>query len=931
MTPNFDWNKYELADEEEEPQQQQPEFDWNKYELAEEEQPQEKPQQNPLGDRFDSRIEHFRKNGVSEEDIQEYLHDNPELEFEGSWQALKELPRGALSGATAGYSELLGDYFKPKGFAGEANKVVGSLAPIGGLHKLLSTPLKAAASKSPIIAKGLTSFADLLGLSAAGGVYGALEESSKATAEEGKFVPPTLDAVLDHGATWAALDAGLKALGWTGRFGKALIEKAVKSGKPAEKVLEEISSKVTGDKVAEKAISILEGKSLKQVENEASRKLPVEEGGSLFFAPNEETKKAGEYANLEFGTRPEQKGIDLRNKKISRKDFSKLESGEAAIPIPYNPVEIKFEQIAEESLTAETDKLIESISPRAASEKELGENVQKGIEKEVAEHKKSTDKLYEIAEEVGETKPGYKQTADAIVEEIKNIEAGGMNLSPEGYKKARTQLMDALTDLGYGVETDANGLITRAVESNPQNLSRGVNVKKRFNNIINYDLVDTGAQDFLKKPAAALRGEIRAGYGPKDSTARKAFEKAEKEFGEFAEKKGKKSIRNLRSSEKPETVAKIIRTPSGLADIKQVVSKEQFAQIEREILEHLKGLNEEKTIRLYRELRQSLTPESRSVAEQIIESKAAPSSPLRRDIQKENLKRKVIDDLSEATLTGGRPKAALDLWKTKEGQSLIKEALNGSPNKAEILKYLEDQSFKDFASSVVKPDGEINFKTLNEMLKDPATAENIRLVAGQEGVNFLKNLEKISQRISKNESILERTISKGSASERKKIKDELDKLGKQRFEQIKNKLTDKTPSEKIFQDKFNKDAIKDREELQESLRKKGNERFRKSKEKRAEYTKQEQLAMEAQEKATILFKIDDLVSSYGVKGKAVLTALGVLKFGTGTGLALPVAYEVVMRLAKNKTLQDVLKKAAITPKDHTLILRALTEIEKVSE
>ena len=903
MNPNIDWSQFEPVEAQEDvvlPQKN--EIDWNQFEAVN---PPEKPKEK----RYDNRIEYLRKQGVSEEDIAQFEAENAGVEFEGSKQALKELPRGLLSGITAGYSELIPG-FEPEGFAGGTAKLIGSLAPIGLTARTISVPLKLAASKSPVIRQGLISFAELIGLSTAGGLYGGLEESAEKTKEKKEFVAPSLESVIEHGSQWALLDGVLKAVGWTGRFGKALAEKVFKSGKPAEQIMEDLAAKIGNtDKVAEKAISILENKPLKAVEQEI--KLSSE-------PPAEKTELL---ANEEFSSRVKERGVDLTTKKVSPKTFESLEKSEAVTPTPYLPAEIESEVIAEESLNDGLNQQIEQISPRAATQKELGENVQKEIEATVKEQKKKTDDLYKIAKEVEEGRaPRVKKTADAIVEEIKKIEAGGINLTPEGYNKARKQLMDTLTDLGYGVETGKDGLIVRAIQSQRQPLSKVVEVKRRLNNIINYDLIDTSAQDFLKNPAAQLRAEIRSGYGPKNSKARKAFEKAEKEFGEFAEKKGKQSIRNIRNSEKPESVASIIRTPSGLADLKEVVSPQQFSQIERELLEYLRGQKEENAAKLYRELRPSLSSDARSIAEQIIESKAPKASPLRKAAQREALQKKVIDDLSQATLTGQRPKVALDLWKTKEGQQLIKQFLEKSPNKKEILKYLQDQSFKDFSSSVINPDGKVNFKKLNEMLKDPATVVNLRLVAGEEGVNFLRNLEKLSNQIEKNTSILERTISKGSAPERKKIKEEIEKLGKERIENIKKKNTAPTPEEKIFQSKFDEEALKEREEVQASLKEKGKERFRKLRE-----------IEDQKNKSGIMYKIDDLVNSYGWKGKGVLAALGIWKIGTIEGLSLAAGYEIINRLAKNKPLQDAIKRAAVKPRNNLDVIRSINGIQKAME
>jgi vacuolar-type H+-ATPase subunit H len=343
----------------------------------------------------------------------------------------------------------------------------------------------------------------------------------------------------------------------------------------------------------------------------------------------------------------------------------------------------------------------------------------------------------------------------------------------------------------------------------------------------------------------------------------------------------------MRLTEKPESIAKVIKTPSGLADVKDVASPQQFAQIERELLEHMKSLNEERAAKFYREMRPSLTPDARAIAEEIIASKAPPASPTRKVAQRNKIQEMVLDDVSRATVTGQRPEKVLDLWKTKEGQQLIKHALEDNPNKKEILKYLTDQSFNDFHASIVSADGVIDFKKMNELLRDPATAENIRMVAGEEGLSFLKQLEQLTERFNRNKNFLEGKLDKGSRREREKIGNEIEKLGK--------------------------------------------ERFKKGKEKRANVTKEEQLAEEAKEKAGLIYKFDDLLNSYGVKAKGLLTALGIINIGLVPGLALAGGWEAFFRLSKNKNVRELFKKAAGPRKDPVATIRAIDAFMKAED
>jgi len=903
---NIDWDQYEPVDQTaiaEAPKpagsetQSEDGIDWSQYEPVEEQPKKKKREPHP-----DPRNEFLIKRG---EEHQEEGFD------------ILDLAKGGLAGVTAGISRLVPG-LKPEGGTGFVGDVVGSVLPISLAIKGASIPLRALASKSPILQKQLQAFANLTGVATGGAIHGGIEQAT----ESGEFKLPTVNDMLNHGAAWAAIDVALQALGWGGRFAKSLWDKARSSGKAVNEVLETTLKKAgTGDKAAEKAISILEEKPLEEVQREV--KLAQKE--------LEPTKAEG-VAQKTLQEQTQERASDLRNRKVKEQDFKKLEESMGVQVKPYLPAEFEAERIAEEAISEDLTQKIENVSQRAATEKELGENIKADLETRFAAEKAETDALYDVAKQAESVTAGnLSKTAGKIVDQLKKIEGEGITLMPEGYPAAKKHLTQLLENIGYEVVLDEAGMIKEAVHKNNVSHAKLIEIKKRLNKIIEYDLLETSAGDLLKEPAALIRQDIRQGYGDKNSPTRKAFEQAEKKFGENAERRGKKSIKALRTTEKPESIAKVVKTPSGLADVKEVVSKEQFAQIERELLEHMKGLNEERAAKYYREVRPSLSTNTRSIAEEIIASKAPAASPTRRVAQRNKIQEMVIDDIAKASITGQRAEKALDLWKTKEGQQLIKHALENNPNKKEVLKYLTDQSFHDFQASVMAPDGTINFKKLNEFLRDPATAENVRLVAGEEGLNFLKQLETLSGRVQKNKSLIEGKIDKGSAREREKINEELDKLGRRRLEEIKAKNTQPTKAESAFEETFSKKNQANRKETQKSLETKGKERFKKAREKRENLTKEEKLAAEALEKSGILFKMDDWLNSYGFKAKGVLAALGIIQTGIIPGVAASVLYEVFFSLAKKKSVQDAIKKAAAPRTDPKHFLQAFEGLMKSQE
>ena len=763
--------------------------------------------------------------------------------------------KGVYSGATLGATRLVpGLKGEAEGF-NTAGEVVGSLAlPFNAAvkgGKAVLTPLMRLASNSPRVKKYIDTAGRLLGIGALGSTSGALHE---ATAKE-EIEMPSVDKVLEHGAAWVGVDAALSSLGLVGRFAKALISKSKQTGLNRASLLTDTINQAqslggTEEKVAKTALDILEGKNV----------------NSAFEASQQNAnKEAKDLAN------------NLKSKKIDIQDNKNLKQ---TPPMPYLPGEFQFEKIVDTSAQAELETAKNSVGERAKSEKQLGENIKNDIDQQADIRKQEISDLYKMAQEGDVFKnPNLQSTANAIVQEIQKLQKGNLKLTPQGYEKAQKQLFQFLEDIGYKpiFEQDSN-ILKEAVQLTDVNLPTSVEIKKRLNNIIDYELKETGAQDFLKNPTKMLREDIRNGYGNKESPQRVAFETAESKWGENASKLQKKAIINSRYTEKPESVAKIIKTPSGLHDVKQVVSEAQFKEIEREVVEHINSLPEEKARNYYREIKEDLSSNARQVAEEIIESKTPPSIN-KKAAQYKKIQDSVLEDISKASITGERPEKALNLWKTKKGQQIIKNSLEGNPNKKEIIDYLTDTSLKDFSDSVVHPNGEINFKKLNEFLKDPATVENIRLTGGEEAVQFFKQLETISSRLKKNTEMMDKVIESGSATSQKNLDKALNKALSP-FEKHKQLIADKEiSSNKLFE------------------------------------------------------KTDKFYKSWGLKTKAILGALAAIKFGTVETIAVGTSYEIIKAISKSPRVRKAMKEAASssTPEEFTKALILLDKAIYPSE
>ena len=780
---------------------------------------------------------------VSEELRSKGYEPDPSEEFERAAEfGTAEATRGLFKGASLGFSEYIPGLKTGDNIAATTGEVIGSFLPISALSKIFNNPLTKLASKSPVLTSQLTSLANLTGSFLSGGTYGTITEANK------KKQMPSTDDFLEHGATWALLDGALQAAGGTARFAKALLSKAEKTKKPDWKVLNETINQMreegvdftNPERVQAKALSILEETGAPKVAEESSEIAS-------------QSKK-------------------LTDRKVEKKVFNELEEG--TTPEPYFPREFVAIEVIDNASNEALEASIESIAPRAATEKQLGENIKAEIDKGLKDAEESYRPAYELAEEAASRKFTVpEQTAKIATDTLRNLEA--LKTKPEGYNQVIKTLQTALEDAGFVINRTEDGVIESVISQKDVPGNKLMELGRRLNKIIKYESIDKNVQDRLKPVVQSIKQDIRT-LLKNDKDALEMYDNAEKEFAQAANKFGKDSIRKIRKMEAGEKVAKLIRNPTNLADLKETVNPKQFREIERELLEHMRNLSEDRARAFYREIRPHLNPETQAVGEEILESKIPRAEPSRKEALRAKTKDVVINDLSKATITGERPEAALKLWKTREGQQLIKEALKDNPNKKEILDYLSQQSLKDLTASIVNEQGQINFKKLNEFLKDPAAMENIRLIAGQEGVNFFKNLETIAKRAEKNLSIMEGRIDKGSAKDRAEASKILAKKGEARFEKMKQAEIDKT-------------------------------------------------------RDSLLYKIDDYFKSFGIKTKGLLALLGLTKFGIPGVIEATAAYELISRLLKNKKVQSALKQAAGPRTNPAALFNAYEALDKAVE
>ena len=676
-------------------------------------------------------------------------------------RAREAFTKSAISEITFGHSEKLPGLEKIEEEPGAniMGQLVGSLPLFELLTKVFAGPALKLAAKSPVFQKQLASLATMFGV--------GFTEAGIHKVAKGQM--PTLDDMLEHGTDWATLDALLQAGGATGKFalqlGKSALGKILGKKEAVnrvyEKLLESGVDMTNAEKVSEKALEILK-EPITDADLLAAEKLKLPEKQIA-----EETQVAKDVLGKEEIT-PK----DLKTRKIKEDSVNKLNSESISLSEPYQP---------KGNYTQEADKLaqdsialkLETVSPRAASEEELGNAIRENVETQLETLKKEYRPLYDYVEEKAPDLYHYpNETANVAKGKLKKL--SNLTTKPEGYPKVIQKLENVLKDLGYHIQRDEAGKISEIVRASNVRLSDSIELARRLNEMIDFEAIEPQVKDALKGVVKQLKEDIRTAL-KQNPEALAAFEMAEAEHARVARLYGKDSILNIRGQEAGDKIARMMESSSVLGDLRKTLSPEQYAQVEREVLEKLNTLNFEKGKKKLREIEQHLSEKNKKLAREIVESKNPHNTEALKRLEKEG----ILEDMSRSFTTGERPNKTLKLWKTRKGQKLVKEAFHNSPNWPQVKGYLEKQSFNDMVSSVLK-DGKLDLKKFKEFMDDPAVMFNIREQGGEEALTFFRDLNGNVKQLEKNVKLLEKLpnefeIKKGRelvAKKKKEISDE---------------------------------------------------------------------------------------------------------------------------------------------------------------
>lgn len=644
-----------------------------------------------------------------------------------------------LSGATFGATENIPGLEVPQfeenpySIFTAAGKATGSLVPLSGLTKVFTGPAVKLASKSPILQKQLSSLATMFGVGA----------TDKALHQVAKGEMPSSEDMLEHGLEWAALDVVLQSLGKAGSFAKGLLSRSESTGVSRLNILKDIVKDIKesgidlselGNDSAKNLISTQKVAEIAMKRVGPGVAADSEATARELFLPERfsQTEKKVSQATEDLGKKTISSS-DLKNKAIGDEGINKLKDRAHELSDPDTPTGINFAEDAEYLADTQLRRKIDSTGEKAASEQELGNALKKDVEQNLEARRAEYRPLYAQVEEAAQNimhKPS--QVGEQATQKLRDLKK--ISTSPAGYKETIKNLQDVLKDSGYHVQFTPEGQVELVLSAGEVPVSNTIELARRLNEMVNYEAVEPTVKEVLRSVARAAKRDIRTALA-ENPDALAAFELAEEAHALTASKFSTDSMVRLRGQTAGEKISKMAESPSMMGELKETLSPEAYAQLERQALERLQGKTYKEAIKDLEKIKKHLSEENRSLAKEIIESKNPNNPSARKALARES----VLEEMAQAVGTGERPTKTLRMWNSKKGRKVVEEAFEGSPNWEPVKDYLEKQSLSDMVGAITSK-GRLDAKKLREFMDNPALVESIQAQGGDEAVYFFQQL-----------------------------------------------------------------------------------------------------------------------------------------------------------------------------------------------
>jgi len=587
---------------------------------------------------------------------------------------------------------------------------------------------------------------------------GATEESLKEV-----FAGKDLDSgeIVQNGVTWALIDTLLMGGGKTASLLKGFFERGQKAGKNPYELLNKFTKNLIENKVNIEDIDAVSKEAID------------------YFGRNVAEAEAN-------AVKPEFKSKSLREKKVDAEVFDTIES-----QLPKEPdVPVVKDRYRPENPTKITESELDVLVERSPSNQKLGNDIKKDISLQEKAARAEYEPAYELVKEATES---VNPTTTNLIKsaESKRLKLGGrFKTKPADYDKTGQIIENIIEDLG-GVR-DSNGNLIFEKGANQIPMSDLMELGKRTGQLAKYGDYKPSVRDAIKSLNQEIKKAIRESMPDED--AKKMWEFAEGKFAEKSEIFNNSMISRIKSKNfNAEDVVKLIENPSDIQKIKKAISSEQYKSVERELLSKMNDASYDKSKKLFRELRQHVSEDSKKLAEEIILSKK-PISKLTPKDKSQKLEKWVTDNLVKPT----KSQSLLDSWLDPKMNQKIRKSLENNPNKKEIIDFLNKESAFRASKKIVNSEGVIDFQEFKKFVHNAGNRSILRSQVGEEGLKFLDSVAGSSDMLLKQKKIM---------SQLKNMPLKNFKVPSKRGDEIISKFADKISREKYPNITYVKDLM----------------------------------------------------------------------------------------------------------------------------
>jgi hypothetical protein len=734
-----------------------------------------------------------------------------------------------------------------------AGNIAGSFAPtslaLRGGSKLAS--MAASKAKLPNLAqKGWNALTNLLGAGVAGAGLNVTESLVK-----GEM--PSAESAAKHGLMWSALEGGLRAAGKLPIFKQALESASQKMNIPESKAMELVAQDLKDMGLSGQAPEIVQQAAFKQLEAMAT-------GQYAARSAEREGTRAVEQLNKEFNL---PKSPELPPYQPAESPaISKVMEAESA------PV------VAEEALYG--NKPFHEFHAPVNSDVQFGQQIKQSIK----EWEKAQEAVYKpLYEDLKASSNAVELNTQRTAGALKDLIAEARKLETKfaGNTQYITTLQSALKDLGYTPRLDKkgkpmmrkDGTYVEMVKTKEVSAAKGLDLKKRLNEIINFETEAPLSQRLLKKVPSILKEDLRSSYSKTPDLLSK-FDAAEQKFAETQTALNKHNVQKVLKNPTPETIEQSLSNPTVFNQLKAVMDPKQFQMLEKRILGKVAEASERAAKKLVRDYEPYLSPSAIADAKALLREKIPPTKApkptkvIAAPKEAVNPKTRLLKEITEAAETGRMPTQTIKDFQTERGKKFVKNALKDHPQRKEILDFLYKENVNNKLSKALSKDGRIDTAKMGELLKDGEFRKEIIEAYGPSALKTLDDLH-------------------GAAPRLKKINETINKFEAITTAKPAKRLGEKQPGER------------------------GKELLKATKDKEPLFAK----------------KFNELSEILGPEGRGILTGILGVTLGPAKGIAVAGAAIAMRHLLQNKTaqikLKDLLKNTTAYKTDPTKTIQSL--------